>query len=348
MGEKGTSFRMTRSKLFAGVFILLGVYLVYKSTIGSNVLIRASTYYFYVEEVSEVKDVADTLKEKGIIGSRISFRLMSAILGLDNVRPGMYEIRRSWSNIHLVRHFENHKPKPTQFIQLPSMQLRNNMLRGLCKGSGVHYDDVWRMLNNKKFVENELGFNSESVFTMFIPGNYRVYKNIDSKQLLKRMKSEYLIFWNEERLEKAESIGLKPEEVMILSSIVYSETKLVDEMPIIAGVYINRLQKNMRLESDPTLIYAARKYGVKRVLKEFKNTDSPYNTYKRKGLPPGPISTVPTWVIDAVLDYDGHDYLYFCAKRDMNGEHEFAETYEEHLENARKYREKLDEEGIFN
>ena len=142
-------------------------------------------------------------------------------------------------------------------------------------------------------------------------------------------------------------MGLKPSEVYTLSSIVYSETKQENEMPIIAGVYLNRIRINMRLESDPTLVYATRKFGTKRVLFKDKNVNSPYNTYKNKGLPPGPIYIVPSWVIDKVLEYDGHDYLYFCANHDLSGGHVFAETYEEHRENAQRYHEKLNKENIY-
>jgi UPF0755 protein len=148
-------------------------------------------------------------------------------------------------------------------------------------------------------------------------------------------------------MAQAMDMGLKPYEVSILASIVYSETKLVDEMPTIAGVYLNRIQKNMRLESDPTLLYAGKKTGVRRVLLKDKNISSPYNTYKNRGLPPGPIYIVPTWVIDKVLEYEGHDYLYFCANHDLSGGHVFAETYDEHKENAHRYHDKLDEENIF-
>jgi UPF0755 protein len=346
MEKEGQGFKLTRGKVFTWAFLLLLVYMAYRTTIGANVTIRPTICYFYVENPSEVKTLADTLKESGIISSRLSLRLMAKLMGLNRIKPGMYEIRKDWDNIRLVNHFKNYEPKSTRFIKLPPMQLRNNMLQGLCKGSGVHHDDVWKLMNNKKFVK-ELGFTTESIFSIFIPGNYRVYQNIDSKQLVKRIYSEYLIFWNSDRLDKADDIGLSPEEVTTLASIVYSETKIKDEMPIIAGVYINRLQRNMRLESDPTLVYAAKKYGTKRVLKEYKNVDSPYNTYKRKGLPPGPISTVPSWVIDEVLEFEGHDYLYFCAKRDFSGEHLFAETYEEHLDNAREYREELNSKRIY-
>ena len=327
--------------------VLLGLYLSYKISFGSNVKISANTYYFYVPEKSSPSVVADSLKKRGFIKSRWSFKIMTSVKGFESINPGMYELKNGWNNLDLIRHFKEHQPKPTIFITLPALQSRNAMISSICKGTNIHPDDVWKLLNDKKFTKELGGFSTESVFSIFIPRNYRIYKNSTANDLLQRLNQEYLLFWNQERLEQAQDMGLKPYEVIILSSIVYSETKSEEEMPVIAGVYLNRIRINMRLESDPTLIYAAKKYGTKRVLNKDKNILSPYNTYKNKGLPPGPIYIVPSWVVDKVLEYDGHDYLYFCANDDLSGEHIFAETYEEHKENAQRYHEKLNEKNIY-
>ena len=161
------------------------------------------------------------------------------------------------------------------------------------------------------------------------------------------MHQEYLNFWNDERLAQAENAGLTPSEAIILSSIVYAETKNEEEMPVIAGVYINRLKQNMKLESDPTLVYATGDFNTRRVYKNKKNIFPGYNTYRKKGLPPGPIYYPPVKAIDAVLNYAEHDYIYFCAKGDTTGCHTFAATFEEHKENADKYRKYLDSKKIF-
>jgi UPF0755 protein len=332
--------------ILTGMGVLL-LYLCYKTFIGSNVKITADTYYFYVPEKFSASQIADTLKERGFIKSRWSFRTMADIKNLEIIKPGMYELKNNWSNQDLIKHFKEHKVQPTIFIKLPVTQSRNALINSICKDTKIHPDDVWKLLNDKKFTQALGGFNKESIFCIFIPRNYRIYKNSAAKDLLERLYQEYLLFWNEDRLEKARDMGLKPSEVHILSSIVYWETKQEKEMPVIAGVYLNRIQLNMRLESDPTLIYATKKLGTKRVLLKDKNVISPYNTYKNKGLPPGPIYFVPSNVIDHVLEYDGHDYLYFCANHDLEGGHIFAETYEEHKENAQRYHDKLDEEEIF-
>ncbi len=291
--------------------------------------------------------IADTLKDMGYLGSRWSFRIMADINDLEEIKPGMYELKKDWTNQKLIQHFKEKRQAPTTVIKLPSLQSRSAFITSMCKGTKIHPDDVWKLVNDKKFTKELGGLNKESIFCIFIPGNYRIYKNSSAKDLMERLYQEYLLFWNEDRLDKAQDMGLKPSEIYILSSIVYWETKLEKEMPVIAGVYLNRIQLNMRLESDPTLIYATKKLGTKRVLLKDKNVNSPYNTYKNKGLPPGPIYIVPDKVIDQVLDYDGHDYLYFCANHNLEGGHIFAETYEEHKENAQRYHEKLDEEEIF-
>jgi len=171
-------------------------------------------------------------------------------------------------------------------------------------------------------------------------------RGISEREFLKRIHNEYLLFWNEERLSEAKELHLSPENVGVLASIVYSETKNEEEMPVIAGVYLNRLEKNMRLESDPTVIYANGNYEAKRVYEKHKKINSPYNTYKVKGLPPGPIYISPKGVIDAVLNYDNHDYIYFCAKSDSSGCHSFASSYEDHKKNAEAYHNFLDQRKV--
>ncbi len=322
-------------------------YLAYKITVGSNLHIAADTYYFYVGETVSSETIADTLKKRGFLQSRLSFRLMASIRKLETVKPGMYELKKGWGNLKIIGHFQNHDPKPTVFVTLPAVRNRETIIRAICQGTKVHPDDVWKLLNDKKFLKELGGFNKESVFGIFLPRNYRLYKNTTAETLLKRFYQEYLLFWNNKRLGQATDMGLKPFEVSILSSIVYSETKLPEEMPVIAGVFLNRIQQNMRLESDPTLVYAHKKFKTRRVLLKDRHINSPYNTYKNRGLPPGPIHIVPIWVIDKVLEYEGHDYLYFCANHDLSGKHIFAETFEEHKQNAKRYHQRLDQENIF-
>jgi len=327
--------------LFCVVFIALGL------TVMPNIKINADLYYFYIPESTAPSVIADTLKKRGFIRSRLSFAAMAAIKNNQEIGPGMYELENDWSNLELLSHFETHEPKQTIFITLPEAQSRKSLVGALCSGLVVHPDDVFKLLNDEMFIAGFGALTKESVYCIFLPRNYRIYKDVSAERLLKRLYQEYQLFWNAKRLKKARQMHLTPSEVQILASIVYAETKLPEEMPRVAGVYVNRLQRSMRLESDPTLVFAAGKIKAKRVFFKDKQVESPYNTYKYKGLPPGPICTPPSWVIDKVLEFEGHDYLYFCASPELSGKHLFAETFDEHLKNAQKYRKKMDERNVF-
>ncbi len=185
------------------------------------------------------------------------------------------------------------------------------------------------------------GFTKETYLGMFIPNTYEVYWTASPEEILDRMKREYDAFWNEDRIAKAKKIGLSRAEVSTLASIVIEETKYEPEMPTVAGVYINRLKKGMLLQADPTVKFALNDPSVKRILNKHLKIDSPYNTYKYKGLPPGPITVPPISALDAVLNYQHHTYIYFCARDTFDGQHFFATTYSEHLKNARKYQKAL-------
>jgi UPF0755 protein len=176
---------------------------------------------------------------------------------------------------------------------------------------------------------------------MFIPNTYEVYFNVTPESLIQKMNEEYKRFWNTDRLAKANKLGLMPIEVSILASIVQAETVKEDEAPKIAGLYINRLKKNIALQADPTLVYASGDFSLKRVLNTHKQIDSPYNTYKFPGLPPGPINVPQIVNIDAVLNAEDHKYYYMCAKEDFSGYHNFAKNLDEHNVNARKYQKAL-------
>ena len=192
-----------------------------------------------------------------------------------------------------------------------------------------------------------MGFNDESVAALFIPNTYELYWNIDADEFVEKMINEYNRFWNEDRLAKAKNLNITPINVSILASIVDKETAKVSEMPRIAGVYINRLKRNWLLQADPTLIFAVGDFEIKRVLDVHKEIESPYNTYKYIGLPPGPICIPSIAAIDAVLNAERHKYFYFCAKDDLSGYHVFARNIKEHNINAEKYRKALNKKKIW-
>ena len=211
---------------------------------------------------------------------------------------------------------------------------------------GLTKEEFLAQLNNPE-VQKKFGLNSHTIRSLFIPNTYNVYWDISSDELIKRMAKEYKSFWNPERIAKSKKIGLTQSEVSTLASIVYTETNKMDDANIIAGVYMNRIKRGIPLQADPTLIFAKGDFTIKRVLNEDKLVDSPYNTYKYAGLPPGPIYVSPIPYLDAVLNYKKHDYIYFCAKEDFSGYSNFAKTLSQHNVNARKYQEALRKRNIY-
>lgn len=204
---------------------------------------------------------------------------------------------------------------------------------------------VAEVMNNKELLE-QVGIKDTTMVYYLLPNTYEVYWNITPKELLERMAKETKNFWTAERLEKAELIGLTPYEVINLAAIVQEESNKIDEYPDIAGLYLNRLRIGMRLQSDPTVKFALKDFGLRRILHHHLTINDPYNTYQNIGLPPGPIRIPDIAAIDGVLNAREHKYVYMCAKSDFSGYHEFAETYAQHMKNARKYSIELNKRGV--
>lgn len=193
----------------------------------------------------------------------------------------------------------------------------------------------------------ELGFDTYTLSALFIPNTYEIYWDTSIDNFLKRMRKEYDRFWNDERRSKAEKIGLSPIQVATLASIVEEEATYIDEYPIVAGLYLNRLKRGMRLEADPTVKFAVGDFTLRRILFRHLEVESPYNTYKNGGLPPGPIRIPSIQAIEGTLSPQQHNYLFMCAKDDLSGRHNFATTHAEHARNAARYQRALNERGIF-
>ena len=205
--------------------------------------------------------------------------------------------------------------------------------------------NLLNLLKDKAYV-SQLGFKETTLPSLFLPNTYQMYWNTDAKGFVSRMKREYTNFWTDERVQKANEKGLTPVEVSVLASIVDEETQKADEKPLVAGLYLNRLKRGMRLQADPTLKYALGDFSIKRLLNDDMEINSPYNTYKYAGLPPGPIRIPSIVGLNAVLDAASHKYLYMCAKEDFSGYHNFAKTLSQHNQNAAKYRRELNKRGI--
>ena len=208
------------------------------------------------------------------------------------------------------------------------------------------YDgQLYKKRNDTTYI-SKLGYTKETLPALFIPNTYEVYWNMSNEDFMQRMVKEHKAFWNEKRLKQAEAIGLTPIEVATLASIVEEETANNAEKPMVAGLYINRLKKGMLLQADPTVKFSMQDFGLKRILYKHLEVDSPYNTYKYAGLPPGPIRIPSYQGLESVLNYTKHNYLYMCAKEDFSGTHNFAVTSAQHEANARRYQQALNRKGI--
>lgn len=298
----------------------------------------------YIDE----NDNADSIKSKIIPQlnpmAAQGWKLLNTLYRIKVPKTGHYEITASMSTIKAYCRIKNGLQTPVRLIinnARTTAQLSGRLARQLMMDSTKIYDALTDSSICAKY-----GYNPQTIIAMFIPNTYEVYWNMDANNLLDRMHKEYNKFWDEKKLNKAKEIGMTPLEVATLASIVEEETAVNDEKPVIAGLYINRLNKGMPLQADPTVKFALGDFTLKRILKTHLETDSPYNTYKVVGLPPGPIRMPSITGLNSVLNYQKNDYLYMCAKEDFSGRHNFATTMQQHLANARKYQKALNMKGI--
>jgi len=262
----------------------------------------------------------------------------------DNMKSGRYAIEPNMSNPAVLNRLRLGQQTPVR-ITFNNIRMTGELASRLADQLMIDEEQILSYLADEKRCQS-LGFNTTTVRTMFIPNTYEVYWNIPVEKLMERMKREYTVFWNERRLKKAQELRLSPVDVSILASIVEEETALPDEYPVVAGLYINRLYKGMKLDADPTVKYAAGDFTLRRILFRHLEIESPYNTYLHTGLPPGPIRIPSISCIDAVLNYTKHNYIFMCAKEDFSGRHNFAVTHSEHIRNAQKYQAELNRRGI--
>lgn len=326
---------------FLLIVVGTGMYVYYLIFIRSAVDVKDKRI-LYVYPGQDYRSFRDTLIQQFHLKHIQLFDLVAQYKKLpERIKVGRYAIRDGMSINDLINMFLTCRQEPLQ-LSIPPFRTSED-LAGKIGDKFLFGEDSLLMMIKSDTVCKNLGFNRENIRVIFLPLTYELYWTINVRDFLKRMKKDFEKFWNEERSDKARALGLSPVEVMILASIVDAETSQVDEMPRIAGVYINRLRRGMKLEADPTVIYAWGDFSMKRVLKKHLEINSPYNTYLNYGLPPGPIRQPSLSAIEAVLNYEKHDYLFFCAREDFSGYHRFARTAAEHAINARKYQQALNE-----
>jgi UPF0755 protein len=231
-------------------------------------------------------------------------------------------------------------------VDFHSIRTKDELAERVSKQIEASKDSLLDLLNDDQYM-SKFGLNSENALVLFLPNTYKMFWNTGADKFIKRMAKEYKKFWTAERKEKAKKQGLSQSEVSVLASIVMAEqSKRTEEWPIIAGLYLNRLRTGMPLQSDPTAVYASGDFTIKRVTHDILAINSPYNTYKNTGLPPGPIYLPAQGAIDAVLNAQKHNYFYMCASGDGSFKHNFASTLKEHNQNAQLYWRQLDKQNI--
>ncbi len=311
-----------------------------------NVMVERSPGYITIPSGGTFKSVQDTLYKYNYVQDLVAFSVLAKILSYDeNVKPGLYMLESDMSNLAAVRHLRSGNQTAVK-VTFNNIRLKDELAEKITKNLEASAADFQQLLEDPA-VQEKYGFDDETIMSMFIPNTYEFFWNTSAEKLMDRMHREYKNFWNEDRLNKAASLNLDPKEVSTMASIVQAESQKHDESPRIAGVYLNRLERGIALQADPTLVYASGDFSIRRVLNVHKEIDSPYNTYMYKGLPPGPINLPSIQSIDAVLNYEDHNYLYFCAKEDFSGYHSFATNLTQHLQNARRYQRALNEAKLY-
>lgn len=327
--------------LSGGVIVLFVVYVFFMPNISPK---GEKVTFLFIADNTAYSEVIDQLEEKAEINSVFSFNLAAKILNLKEIKSGRYKIAKGTANFRLIRNLKNGHQTPVQ-LKLNNIRTKEQLAGKLAAQLMPDSAKFLSLLNDTTFLAG-YNLNPNNTIAIFLPNTYEIYWNTNEKKLFERMNREYLKFWTDTRKQLASAIPLSPEEVITLASIVDEETNSKSEKSIVAGLYINRLKKNMPLQADPTIKFAVGDFSIKRVMYGHLQTNSPYNTYKFTGLPPGPIRIPNLETIDAVLNYYKSDYIYMCAKETLNGEHNFAADWAQHKINAAKYQKALNERGI--
>ena len=305
----------------------------------------AKTEYVYIDSddtqdsvFSKIHPIANAIPMSG-------FSTLARHSGYaDHIRTGRYAIHPGEGALMVFRHLKNGQQTPVS-LTIPEVRTIDRLAGALARKLMLDSADVAIHLSDSAYCAR-WGYDTASVAALFVPNTYDIYWNVGLDRLMERMEKENQKFWNDERRGKAEAMGMTPVEVATMASIIDEETANNAEKPMIAGMYYNRLKAGMPLQADPTIKFALKDFALRRIYHNLLYIDSPYNTYRYEGLPPGPIKIASIAGIDAVLNHVEHDYLYMCAKEDFSGTHNFARTYQEHLQNAARYTKALNERGI--
>lgn len=309
-----------------------------------NVVSQDEEQYIYIRENDSFTDLTNQLKAAGLKNTE-TFQMAARLMKYDaRIKTGRYKIGNSMSNDRLIRKLRSGDQDPVR-LTFNNIRTKEQLAGRLSRQIMADSLSILNLLNDTDFLASH-GLNKETAVSFFIPNTYEFFWDTDALELFQRMKREYEIFWNADRKAKAAAIPLSQIEVLTLASIIEEESNKSFEYPIIAGLYINRLKLGMPLQACPTVKFALNDFTIQRILFKHLETQSLYNTYIHPGLPPGPIRMASIRCIDAVLNYEKHNYLFMTAKEDFSGEHNFAASGAEHARNARRYQQALNQRGI--
>lgn len=299
----------------------------------------------YLDQDDNFDSLTVKIKATGKVEMNRGMRLAVQLLQYeDRVHPGCYDVGSGQCAFNVIRRLRAGDQFPIR-LTIPQTWTKEQLAARLSRQLMADSASLATLFNDPEALK-AYETRPEMLVSLFVPDTYEVYWTITPEALLKRMAKEYKAYWTAERKALAEQQGLTPDEVAVLASIVDKETTNVDEMPMVAGMYLNRLRTNMPLQADPTVKFALGNFALRRLYNSHLACDNPYNTYKYTGLPPGPICVPSPQAINAVLHPAQHNYLYMCAKEDFSSAHNFAATYAEHLANARRYQQALNQRNI--
>jgi UPF0755 protein len=320
--------------LIAGIFFLNDIF-------GSNTAGFKGYKYFYIRTGWKFPEVLAAVSSRDIIAHKNSFTWLARRTGYPaRIHPGRYRIKAGMSNFDILRLLRSGRQEPVRLV-INVIRTKQDLVRLICSRLETDSAGLEGLLDDNRFLQ-PFSLDSADVMCAIVPDTYDFYWNSSAIRVLKKLLRARDVFWSPVRRQRAQKLGLSPCEVTILASIVEQETNRNDEKPLIAGVYLNRLRKDMKLSADPTVKFALGNFSITRIYGKFTQVNSPYNTYQHTGLPPGPICTPSMTTVDAVLHTPATDFLYFCARPDFSGYHVFAASFAEHRKNAVRYQHALD------
>lgn len=330
---------------FAIAFVIVGAraYQLYNFIFAPNI---KSEYVLLIDKNTDYDQLFSKLKKEQILDNLNAFSwVVKKKKYADNIKPGRYILTKGMTTNALVNKLRSGAEDAVN-VTFNNIRIKEDLAGKVSKYIWADSLSILQLFHNEQEIK-ERGFDAETYRTMFIPNTYKIYWTTNAEEFGTRMYQEYNNFWNQDRKRKAEAMELSPVQVSILASIVESETAKRDELKRVAGLYVNRLHRNIPLQADPTIKYAVGDFSLRRIINKHLEIDSPYNTYKYAGLPPGPICFPSVTSIDAVLNYEKHEFIYMCAKEDFSGYHNFSKTLAQHNRNAAKYRAALDKNKIY-